>query len=173
MSTAKNQPPATVAAKGAYMFADLNNVSAASGIPFKFPSEFPVLTIQTMRLLIVLQRHEADKYEQCIEKEEYWCNDKNVSQKDILISALTPIIGSEAKVEEYYEMTGQKEIKQALIDNTQTAFEAGAFGMPTFIVKKAGSDEEHMFFGSDRFELMASVLELPYYGLAPNPAAKL
>ncbi|KAF9343144.1 Glutathione S-transferase kappa 1, partial [Mortierella sp. AD094] len=153
---------------GVMSFRDLEKVSTITGIPYKFPSQFPLLTVPTMRLLLVIQKHEPAKYEQCVEKEEYWFHDKNVSQKEVLVSALIPIIGSESKVEEYFEMTSLKEIKQELIDNTQEAIDAGAFGAPTFIVKKAGSDEEHMFFGSDRFELMTSLLGLPYSGLAPS-----
>ncbi|KAF8983093.1 Glutathione S-transferase kappa 1 [Entomortierella lignicola] len=168
MTGSKNEPPATVAAKGAYMFQDLDRITKTAGIPFKFPSQFPVLTVSTMRLLIAIQKYEPSKYEQSIEKEEYWVNDKNVSQKDVLVNALVPIFGSKSKVEELYEMTSNKEIKQELIDNTQMAVDVGAFGAPTFIVKKAGSNEELMIFGSDRFELMTSLLGLPYPGLAPS-----
>ncbi|KAF9169419.1 hypothetical protein BGX20_010354 [Mortierella sp. AD010] len=150
------------------MMQDLVKVTTVAGIPFKFSSHFPVVTISTMRVLIAIQKHEPAKYEQCVEKDECWFQDKNVSQKEVLVSALAPIIGSESKMEEYFEMTSQKEIKQQLINNTQEAVNIGAFGAPTFIVKKAGSDEEHMFFGSDRFELMTSVLGLPYPGLAPS-----
>ncbi|KAF9363374.1 Glutathione S-transferase kappa 1 [Mortierella sp. NVP85] len=169
---ASNQPPATVPAKGSYMFQDLVRVSAAAGIPFRFPSQFPLLTIQPMRLLIVLQRHAADKYEQCIEKEEYWYNDKNITEKDVLAAALTPILGSAEKFEGYYEMTAQKEVKQQLIDNTDEAVAAGAFGAPTMIVKKAGSNKGHLIFGSDRFEMIAHMLGQPYPGVptqAPQP----
>ncbi|KAF8933667.1 Glutathione S-transferase kappa 1 [Dissophora ornata] len=170
---AKNQAPGVVAAKGAYMYTDLNKISVATGIPFQFPSRFPLLTITPMRLLIVVQKHAADKYEKCIEKDEYWCNDKEITDADVLVDALAPILGA-AKVKEFLQMTSQKEIKQELISNTNQAIEAGAFGAPTFIVKKAGPEEEdHIFFGSDRFELIASFLDVPYPGLAPNPAAKL
>ncbi|KAF9103126.1 hypothetical protein BGX27_010730 [Mortierella sp. AM989] len=168
MSGAKNEPPATVVAKGTYMFGDLERITTVSGIPFNFPSLFPLMTVSTMRLLVTIQKHEPSKYDQCVKKEEYWVHGKNVTQKDVLISALAPVIGSESKVEEYFQMTSEKDIKQKLIDNTQKALELGAFGAPTFIVKKAGSDESHMLFGSDRFELMASLLGLPYPGLAPS-----
>ncbi|KAF9437922.1 hypothetical protein BGZ76_010552 [Entomortierella beljakovae] len=129
------------------------------------------MTVSVLRLLIVIQSKEPSKFEQCIQKEEYWVNDQNVSQKDVLIKALTPVIGSESKVQEYYEMTSEKAIKQQLTDNTQKAVDIGAFGAPTFVVKQAGSDKEHMIFGSDRFEYICKLLGFPYPGLAP--AAKL
>ncbi|CAO3568355.1 unnamed protein product [Mortierella alpina] len=176
LSGAKNQPPATVAAKLPYMVADLQRISACADIPYTFPSVFPAMTIPAMRLLVVIQKHESDdRYVQCVEKlyEAYWFKDQNISQKDVLIAAVTPVLGSEAKAEQYYEMTSDKAVKQELIDNTNEAIEAGAFGAPTFIVTTAGSDETHMFFGSDRFETMASILNVPYPGLAPLHASKL
>ena len=86
---------------------------------------------------------------------------------------MAPVLGSEAMAEQYYQMTLDKDVKQELIDKTNQAIEAGAFGAPTFIVKTAGSDDTHMFFGSDRFESMAAILNLPYPGLAPKHASKL
>jgi len=82
-----------------------------------------------------------------------------------------PILGGTDKAQEMLKLSTDKEIKQALINNTNEALEKGAFGAPTFFVKKAESDEEMMLFGSDRFELMASLLELPYPGI--NMASKL
>ncbi|KAF9965567.1 Glutathione S-transferase kappa 1 [Mortierella alpina] len=174
LSGAKNQPPATVAAKLPYMVADLQRISTCAGIPYTFPSVFPVMSIPAMRLLVAIQKHESeDRYVQCVAKEAYWFNNQNISQKEVLIAAVTPVLGSEAKAEQYYEMTSDKDVKQELIDNTNQAIEAGAFGAPTFIVTTAGSDEPHMFFGSDRFETMASILNVPYPGLAPKNASKL
>jgi len=47
---------------------DLNKVSDIAGLPFKFPSQFPVMTVGAMRLLLAIQKHASDKYVQCIEK---------------------------------------------------------------------------------------------------------
>ncbi|KAF9096700.1 Glutathione S-transferase kappa 1 [Mortierella sp. AD031] len=174
ISGSKNQAPAMVAAKGAYMMTDLYRVSTATGIPLSFPSNFPVMTVPAMRLLVIIQKKESvATYEQCVEKEAYWVKDKDISQQEVLISTVAPILGSVDKAAKYMEQTSEKEIKQQLIDNTNKAIEAGAFGAPTFIIKKAGSDEHHMFFGSDRFEIITSFLGLPYDGLSPKASAKL
>lgn len=167
-SGSKNQAPANVAAKSAYMFKDLGRLSTASGIPMNFPSNFPTMTVPASRLLVIIQKTESvATYEQCVEKlfEAYWVEDKDVSQQEILINTVAPIIGAD-KAAKYMQQTSDKEIKQQLIDNTNEAIEVGAFGAPTFVIKKAGSDKPHLFFGSDRFEVITSFLGLPYEGLA-------
>ncbi|KAF9413519.1 Glutathione S-transferase kappa 1 [Podila epigama] len=169
MQGSGNQPPATVAAKGSYMFKDLSKVSKIGGIPYKFPSQFPVMTVGPLRLLLAVQKHAPTKYIQCIEKlyDEYWANDKDISNVEVMTEALAPILGGVDNVQEMLTLSTAKDIKQALTDNTNEAVAKGAFGAPMFIVKKAGAapDEETMFFGSDRFEIMAAYLGLPYPGL--------
>ncbi|KAF9376292.1 Glutathione S-transferase kappa 1 [Podila verticillata] len=173
MQGSGNKPPATVAAKGAYMLDDLITISNMAGLPFKFPSHFPLMTVGTMRLLLAVQKHASDKYVQCIEKlyDAYFLEDQNISDPEVLIAALAPILGGADKAQEMLKLSTDMEIKEALTNNTNEALKKGAFGAPTFFVEKAGSDEEMMFFGSDRFEVMASVLELPYPGI--NMASKL
>ncbi|KAG0216977.1 Glutathione S-transferase kappa 1, partial [Mortierella sp. GBA43] len=54
---------------GVMNVADLDRISVVTGVPFQFPSIFPVNTVLPMRVLTALQLHEAtDKYEQCIDK---------------------------------------------------------------------------------------------------------
>ncbi|KAG9319391.1 hypothetical protein KVV02_007772 [Mortierella alpina] len=68
MAEVKNKPLFEFPSKLSHMIADLDRISAVTGIPFQFPTQFPVSTILPMRLLTVLQIHEAGKYEQCIDK---------------------------------------------------------------------------------------------------------
>ncbi|GJJ78853.1 glutathione S-transferase kappa 1 [Entomortierella parvispora] len=176
MTGSKNQPPANVPAKGTYMFSDLNRICNMTGIPYSFPSQFPVMTVHVMRLLIVIQKCEPALYQACVEAlyGAYWGKGEDVTQKEVIMAALAPVFnGSESKVAELIQMAAEKDIKQKLVDNTNEALDKGAFGAPWFVVKQAGSDEEHFFFGSDRFELMTNFLDLPYYGLAVNKSAKL
>ena len=58
---------------------------------------------------------------------------------------------------------GDQSIKDALKATTEEAIERGAFGAPTWFVHCDGKDT-NIFFGSDRFEMMASMYDLPWYG---------
>ncbi|KAF9112556.1 hypothetical protein BGX27_003191 [Mortierella sp. AM989] len=154
------------------MIADLERISTLTGIPFKFPENFPVSTILPMRVLTALQKHEAaEKYEQCIDKDEYFVHGRNISQPEVIQTALNPIFSnSTSKVQSYLDMASQPDIKQIFKENTDEAIARGVFGAPSMIVKKAGDpeDKEHLFFGSDRFEAIAGFLGLPYPGLIPK-----
>ncbi|KAF8944827.1 hypothetical protein BGZ47_003673 [Haplosporangium gracile] len=149
------------------LIADLDRISGVTGVPFKFPQKFPVSTVLPMRVLTALQIHESEKYEQCIDKDEYFIHGRDISQADVIQQALNPIFHSDTtKIESYLQRAAQdQEIKKIFKRYTDEAIAKGVFGGPTFIVRNAGSEEEMLFFGSDRFEMIAATLGLPYAGL--------
>lgn len=89
---------------------------------------------------------------------------RNISESEVIQTALTPIVGD--KVQDMIHLAADPEIKKVFKNNTDEAVAKGAFGAPTLLVKQAGSDQEHLFFGSDRFECIAGFLNVPYPGLA-------
>ena len=50
-------------------------------------------------------------------------------------------------------MTNEKVIKQRLINVTQEAIDAQAFGAPTFIIREDGQDDK-MFFGQGNSDII-------------------
>ena len=50
---------------------------------------------------------------------------------------------------------------------TQEAVDRGAFGAPTMFFHEKGENEQ-MFWGSDRFEMVASIFEKQWHG--PDPS---
>ena len=54
------------------------------------------------------------------------------------------------------------ETKKRLIDTTQEALDRGAFGAPTIFVN------DDMYFGCDRFPLIARQLGMPWTGPFPD-----
>lgn len=70
---------------------------------------------------------------------------------------------------QWLKQAGDQSIKDALKATTEEAVERGAFGAPTWFVY---SDEEtRMFFGSDRFEMLAWMYKLPWHGPRGPPDA--
>ncbi|KAG0209279.1 hypothetical protein BGX33_005705 [Mortierella sp. NVP41] len=164
---------------GVMNIADLDRISAVTGVPFKFPTQFPVNTVLPMRVLTALQIHEAEKYEQCIDKlfDEYFVHGRNISQAEVIQQVLGPIFHADtSKVQSYLTLASQPETKELFKQYTDEAVAKGIFGAPTFIVRKAGADpvnekEEMLFFGSDRFEMIAATLGLPYPGLVASSSS--
>lgn len=59
-----------------------------------------------------------------------------------------------------------EEMVNKIDENTKWSIERGAFGVPTFIISDVENGlKEELFFGSDRFEQIASLFKKPYYGV--------
>eukprot|EP00003_Mantamonas_plastica_P002600 TRINITY_DN11999_c0_g1_i1.p1 TRINITY_DN11999_c0_g1~~TRINITY_DN11999_c0_g1_i1.p1 ORF type:complete len:149 (-),score=52.39 TRINITY_DN11999_c0_g1_i1:73-519(-) len=111
-----------------------------------------------------------------------WSLDKDITEDDSLIEALSACGYQQKWAESILEMTKQQSVKDKLREVTDRACEFGAFGAPFFIIHKPDimdgesvDDEDEVdpvstFFGSDRFALIANILRKPWFG--PNPKKK-
>jgi 2-hydroxychromene-2-carboxylate isomerase len=102
---------------------------------------FPVNTLRIMRGAVGAQR--LGVFEAYVDAvyHHMWEAPKKMDEPDVIVAALTES-GLDAAA--LMARAEDPEVKQALIDNTNTAFEAGAFGSPSFLV---GGD---LYFGKDR-----------------------
>lgn len=108
---------------------------------FRMNPHFPVNTLQIMRGAVAAQvLGVADAYIDTVYK-DMWERERKMDDPEVIRSAL-----SEAgiDVDEIIRLSQTDEVKARLLANTQGAFEAGAFGSPTFQV---GGE---LFFGKDR-----------------------
>jgi len=110
---------------------------------FRMNENFPVNTVMLIRGALVAERD--GRLMEYIEAgtECMWEDNQKMDDKDVFVSALT---GKGFDGAAILEGTQDPAIKQKLIDNTSTAVERGAFGIPTFYV----GDE--MFFGKERLD---------------------
>jgi 2-hydroxychromene-2-carboxylate isomerase len=133
-----NVPPALVPARGQYMLQDLKRWAASIGVPFAFPSCFPINSLVPMRALCTF---DDATMRQCAIKvfHAYWAESQDVSQPEVLAA----LIGADAVAR-----AGDPSIKAILRANTEDAVSRGAFGAPTFFVGN------QMFFGNDRLEFV-------------------
>jgi 2-hydroxychromene-2-carboxylate isomerase len=133
-------------AKQRFYLEDMKRWAAFWDVPFLFPSRFPVASLKAMRAYLALPEERRGAYRRrtfaaC------WADDRDISDEAVL----GDLIGEGAA--EVLARAQSPEIKKALIDATQRAFEAGVFGAPTWVV-----DGKELFWGQDRVALVERAL---------------
>eukprot|EP01104_Vermistella_antarctica_P004188 TRINITY_DN1468_c0_g4_i3.p1 TRINITY_DN1468_c0_g4~~TRINITY_DN1468_c0_g4_i3.p1 ORF type:complete len:206 (-),score=25.31 TRINITY_DN1468_c0_g4_i3:72-689(-) len=151
MKLAGNKPPITVPKKFAHMQDDLRRTSQHYGIPFVFPTSFPVMTIGVQRLLTGVKLEHPDFLHSCTKElfEAHFVAGKDMTSTDTAHQACLGAGMTEEMARDAVDGIGEDTVKTALTEATQSTVDRGAFGAPTFFVN--GTE---MFFGSDRFHLM-------------------
>ena len=108
---------------------------------FHMNPHFPVNTLLLMRGAIAAQDLGVfDVYVDHIFN-DMWTRGLDMGQPDVVARSLGE---AGLPVEQLFALSQTPEVKQRLLDNTQSAFERGAFGSPSFLV---GDD---LYFGKDR-----------------------
>lgn len=110
---------------------------------FRFNPFFPVNTLKIMRAAIAAQK--LDCFASYVDAvfAAMWEQGRNMDDPSGMVDVLS---AAELDAEALLTASQQPDVKNALLGNTQSAFERGAFGSPTFFV---GNE---MFFGKDRFQ---------------------
>jgi len=145
MQASGNSPPATVPAKGKYMFTDISRWVKRYGIALSFNPHFPVNTIRPMRgALVALEEGFIPAYNEALFA-AMWREEKNVGDPGILKEVLAAA-GLDADT--VLRRIEEPSIKERLKANSDEAVERGAFGAPTFFV------DGEMFFGNDRLDFL-------------------
>ncbi len=143
-----NRPPATIPAKGKYMFKDLRLWARLYGVPFWFPKVFPVASISSLRIACGLPEALRSKWALAV-MTAYWSQDQDIGQPEVLKAVATQL-GLEP--EATLALAQDPAAKEQLKANTDEAVQRGVFGAPTFFIGDA------MFWGNDRFPLMEALL---------------
>jgi 2-hydroxychromene-2-carboxylate isomerase len=130
-------------AKQRYTLVDLERTAKKLGVPFRFPSRFPIRSVELLRIWLALPETRRDAF-RATAMRAIWAEDRDVSDPAVVRS----LIGDDADA--ILVRTKTPEVKQALIDLTGEAEKRGVFGVPTYIV--GGSE---LFWGQDRIPLFA------------------
>ena len=141
-----NQSPmaafAGIKHKLAYEALETQRFVARHGIAdYAFNPHFPVNTLHLMRGAVAAQDLGVfEAYVDCVFG-AMWTRKLDMGQPTIIAQVLAE---TGLPAEALLEAAQTPPVKQRLLDNTQAAFDHGAFGSPTFLV---GSD---LYFGKDR-----------------------
>jgi 2-hydroxychromene-2-carboxylate isomerase len=132
--------------KRSYYFKDLARWAEHWGVPLRFPSRFPVMTVKPLRVWLALPEAQRKAFLDATFR-AYWAEDRDINDD----ATLRELAGAGA--DDALARTGTKEVKDALFASTQRAIDAGVFGAPTWVV-----DEKELFWGQDRIALVERAL---------------
>lgn len=139
-----NRMPAAVPAKGKYMMGDLQRWAAYYGVPFAFPTVFPVNSKLAQRIACVLPGEQVGQWAREI-MHSYWVEGHDIGTAEGIRTASERMgLDGDALIAE----AEAEPAKTRLRTFTEEAVERGVFGAPTFFVDDA------MFWGCDRLGLL-------------------
>lgn len=134
-------------AKRRHSMNDLVRQASHFGIPFTFPTKFPMNTVLALRATIAAGNSPA-----LIDRifRAFWAEGADISDAAILTK-----LANEAGLDgpALLENATSQAVKDSLRKNTEEAAALGVFGAPTFVVHPNG--EQELYWGGDRLELAA------------------
>jgi len=134
-------------AKRSYILKDIHRWAAYLGVPFRFPSRFPVHSLRALRVYFALPEERRVAYRDAVFRAA-WVDDRDLTDDTVLASC----VGDEAIARDALVRAGSDDVKAELRRSTELAAERGVFGVPTFVV---GNE---LFWGQDRLELVEELL---------------
>ncbi|MFL1526039.1 2-hydroxychromene-2-carboxylate isomerase [Pseudomonas sp. O230] len=146
-----NASPATVPAKGLYMFQDLDRYAKRYGVPLKFNPHFPINTLMLMRAVTGMQLHHPERFQafiDCLFK-ALWVEGRSLDDPATVVSVLTQ---NGFDPNEVLALTADDDVKAALKNNTEKAVQRGVFGAPSMFI------DNQLFFGQDRLDFVIEAL---------------
>ncbi|CAI5663876.1 unnamed protein product [Oreochromis niloticus] len=147
-------------------------------VPLQPPADpFEVMfqkgSLAAMRFVAAVQEKEKDGEKVVNVSRELWrriwSEDKDITEPVSLSEAAVKAGLSESEIKELLGMSTSTQVKEKLKSTTQAALDYGAFGFPMIVCHVDGKPE--MFFGSDRFELMAHCIGEKWLGPQPSKSA--
>lgn len=133
-------------AKRDYYLKDIVRWADYWGVPFRWPSRFPMSSIKALRAYLALPEPRRVAFRRKVFA-AYWAEDRDISD-DVVLAEL---IGDDASA--ILQKTQDAAIKQELITATKDAEKRGVFGAPTWIV-----DGRDLYWGQDRVLLVEHAL---------------
>ena len=146
-----NASPATVPAKGRYMFQDLDRYAKRYGVPLKINPHFPINTLMLMRAVTGMQLRHPGRFPALIDClfNALWVNGRSLGDPATVAAVLTE---HGFDPHEVLALTADEEVKAALKDNTEKAVQRGVFGAPSMFI------DNQLFFGQDRLDFVLEAL---------------
>jgi 2-hydroxychromene-2-carboxylate isomerase len=140
--------------KRAYMAKDLFRWAEHWGVPFRFPSRFPMNTVKALRVWLALPEARRDAF-RAAAFHAFWVDDRDISDDAVLHD----LLGGSSEASAVVAQTKDPAIKAALFEATERALKAGVFGAPAWVI-----DGQELYWGQDRIALVEEALLRPSAG---------
>jgi 2-hydroxychromene-2-carboxylate isomerase len=147
-----NQSPATIPAKGKYIFDDFNRYAKRYGVPFNNNPHFPINTLLLMRGASGMQEQYPEQFLAYCRTafQAIWVDALNMNDP-ATVGAVLYKAGFDPQ--QLMTLANDQVTKDALKAATAQAVSRGVFGAPTFFV------DDHMFWGQDRLDFLKEALQ--------------
>ncbi|MCK8658983.1 2-hydroxychromene-2-carboxylate isomerase [Pseudomonas umsongensis] len=146
-----NASPATIPAKGRYMFIDLDRYAKRYGVPLTINPHFPINTLVLMRAVTGVQLRQPERFAafiDCLFK-ALWIDGRDLNDPATVGAVLSE---NGFDPQEILALSAEEEVKIALKDTTEKAVQRGVFGAPSMFV------DGQLFFGQDRLDFVVEAL---------------
>jgi 2-hydroxychromene-2-carboxylate isomerase len=120
----------------------------AWGVPFRFPSQFPIRSVLPQRAMIVRPDLAPHLYRAA------WAEDRRVDDPAVVAEIAS---AADMDAEAVLQAASSQSIKDALRANTDDAAQSGVCGVPTFDVRRPGR-EPLLLWGQDRLAMLDAAL---------------
>lgn len=149
-----NASPATIAAKGRYMFQDLQRYARRYGVAFALNPHFPINTLLLMRAVTGMQMREPARFLDFTRTvfESIWLHALNMNDPAVVAQVLQQAGYAPDAV---LALSADPQVKAQLKAVTDEAVARGVFGAPTMFVG------DQMFWGQDRLDWVREALAAP------------
>ena len=146
-----NHSPATIPAKGKYIFNDFNRFAKRYGVAFNNNPHFPINTLLLMRGAIGMQQQNPEQFLAYCRTvfQAIWVDALNLNNP-ATVGAVLNKAGFDPQ--QLMTLANDQVTKDALKAATAQAVSRGVFGAPTFFV------DDHMFWGQDRLDFLKEAL---------------
>ncbi|NXG48272.1 GSTK1 transferase, partial [Psilopogon haemacephalus] len=163
MQATGNKPPAMLPKRGEYMLKDIKRMAEYYQVPLQaskddFQRILSISNLGAMRFITAAAMTEP-QYLEPLSREfwiSFWSQHEDISQTEKILAIARQAGLSPELAQKLLEMTSSPTVKNQLKETTEEAIKYGAFGMPAIVVRVNG--EPQLFFGSDRVELLGSII---------------
>ncbi len=147
-----NHSPATIPAKGKYIFDDFKRFAKRYDVPFNNNPHFPINTLLLMRGATGLQQQHPEQFSAYCNAvfQAIWVDALNMNDP-ATVGAVLHKAGFDPQ--QLMALANDPATKDALKTTTTEAVSRGAFGAPTFFV------DAQMFWGQDRLDFVKEALQ--------------